>query len=129
MIRSRVVASLRELAVLLGPIASGTEWHLFGSVNRDEPSASDIDLMIFCESSAQADMLRLAIDPDSLLLPLHISLFTFEEAAAINAAKTQQTAVVIELAPLIETTHNQRCAVSPIAQVYPTERALCWASA
>lgn len=98
MIRSRVIASLAELAVSLGPIASGTEWHLFGSVHRDDPNASDIDLMIFCESDAQADMLRQAIDPDSLSLPLHLSLFTFEEAATIDVTTAQQSALVLDLA-------------------------------
>lgn len=82
----------------LGPIASGTAWHLFGSVNRDDPNASDIDLMIFCKTDYQADMLRQAIDPDSLSLPLHLSLFTFEEAATIDATTAQQSVLVLELA-------------------------------
>lgn len=97
MIRSRVIASLTELALSLGPIASGTEWHLFGSVDRDEPNASDIDLMIFCGTDSQADMLRQAIDPDSFLLPLHLSLFTFEEATMIDATAIQQSTLVLEL--------------------------------
>ena len=99
MTRSDVIASLRELAVLLGSIASGTEWHLFGSVNRDDPDASDIDLMILCESDVQADMLRQAIDPDSFSLPLHLSLLTFEEAATIDATSVQQSTVVLRLPP------------------------------
>lgn len=98
MIRSHVIRKLKELAVSLGPIASGTEWHLFGSVNRDDPNASDIDLMIFCVSDFQADMLRHAIDPDSLSLPLHLSLLTFDEAATIDATTTQQSTVILELA-------------------------------
>lgn len=83
----------------LGPLACGTEWHLFGSVNRDDPNASDIDLMVFCETDSQADRLRHAIDPDSLSLPLHLSLLTFEEAAAIGAAKAQHSTLVFQLAP------------------------------
>lgn len=102
MTRSDVIASLRELAVLLGPIASGTEWHLFGSVNRDDPQASDIDLMILCTNDAQADSLRTAIDPDSFLLPLHLSLLTFEEAATIDATSVQQSTVVLRIAPDID---------------------------
>jgi hypothetical protein len=98
-IRSHVIAGLAELAVSLGPLASGTEWHLFGSVNRDEPYASDIDLMVFCETDSQADGLRQAIDPDSLSLPLHLSFLTFEEAATIGAAKAQRSTLVFKLAP------------------------------
>ena len=93
MIRSRAIASLEEIAESLGPIAGGTEWHLFGSVNADEFTASDIDLMIFCKTDSQADMLRQLIDPDSLFLPLHLSLFTFEEAATIEAATRQKSTV------------------------------------
>ncbi len=81
----------------LETVASGTEWHLFGSINQDRPDASDIDLMIFCKSDAQADMLRNAIDADSLPLPLHLSLLTFSEAIAINAASIQQSTVVLRL--------------------------------
>jgi len=87
----------------LGAVAGETEWHLFGSVNRDCPDASDIDLMIFCKSDAQADMLRQAIDPDSLSLPLHLSLLTFEEAAVIDATSVQQSTVVLRLAPITTT--------------------------
>lgn len=94
MIRTRVVASLKQLAVSLGPAAHGAEWHLFGSVNRDELDASDIDLMILCNDDSQADALRQAIDPDSLVLPLHLALLTFDEAAAINAIQVQQSTVI-----------------------------------
>jgi len=94
-IRSTVIAELSELVVSLGVVADKTEWHLFGSVDRNEPNASDIDLMIFCETDAQADMLRHTIDTDSLQLPLHLSLFTFHEAASINAASVQQSTIIL----------------------------------
>lgn len=97
MSRSEVIASLSELASLLGPVAGGTEWHLFGAVNRGDPDASDIDLMILCENDAQADRLRQAIDPDSFSLPLHLSLLTFEEADAIKAISMQQSTAVVRL--------------------------------
>lgn len=97
MIRSSVIAGLKQLADLLGPTAQGTEWHLFGSVNRDEIDASDIDLMILCKSDAQADVLRQAIDPDSFSLPLHLALFTFDEAAAIDATHVQQSTVILRI--------------------------------
>ena len=94
MIRQRVVASLRELAVSLGPKADGTEWHLFGSVARDGPYAMDIDLMILCESDAQADELRRAINPDALDLPLHLALMTFDEAAEVDAVLVQRSQAI-----------------------------------
>jgi len=93
-IRQRVVTSLRELAVSLGPAADGTEWHLFGSVDRDEPNAADIDLMILCKSDDQADTLRRAIDPDALALPLHLALMTFDEAAEVGAVGVQHSRAI-----------------------------------
>lgn len=95
MLRDRIVTSLRELAASLGPLTAGTEWHLFGSVDRNEPSAADIDLMILCISDAQADALRKAIDVDSLVLPIHLSLMTFAEASAVDAASTQDSTTII----------------------------------
>lgn len=83
----------------IGPVASSTEWHLFGSVNRDDMYASDIDLMILCKTDDQADMLRKALAPISLTLPLHLSLFTFEEAATIDAPKAQDCALFLALGP------------------------------
>lgn len=94
MIRHRVVTSLRELAVSLGPVAKGSQWHLFGSVDRDEPDAEDIDLMILCNSDDQADTLRHAIDPDALALPLHLALLTFDEAAEIEAVSVQHSRAI-----------------------------------
>lgn len=94
MIRQRVVANLRELAISLGPEADGTEWHLFGSVDRDEPNAADIDLMILCKSDDQADALRRTIDPDGLALPLHLALMTFDEAIEVDAVRVQHSRVI-----------------------------------
>ncbi|QJC54848.1 hypothetical protein HC248_00110 [Polaromonas vacuolata] len=91
MIRQRVVSSLCELAISLGCKAYGTEWHLFGSVERDEPDASDIDLMILCKNDDQADELRRVIDPDALALPLHLALLTFHEATEIDAVQVQRS--------------------------------------
>lgn len=100
MTRADVVAGLRQLSVSLGSIAHATEWHLFGSVDRDEPDAEDIDLMILCTSDAQADSLRLAIKSDFLALPLHLSLMTFQEAAEIDAVRVQRSTPIIRLSPL-----------------------------
>jgi predicted nucleotidyltransferase len=89
--RERTISKLRTLATSLGETAEGSEWHIFGSVDRDEPDAADIDLMILCQNDGQADALRKAIDPDALLLPLHLALMTFEEAAEVNAICVQRS--------------------------------------
>jgi predicted nucleotidyltransferase len=94
MIRQRVVASLRELAASLGSKAEGSQWHLFGSVDRDEQDAEDIDLMILCNSDDQADVLRQAIDPDAMELPLQLALLTFEEADEADAIRVQRSRII-----------------------------------
>lgn len=94
MIRQRVATSIHALAASLGPKAEGSQWHLFGSVDRDEQDAADIDLMILCNSDDQADVLRQAIDPDALELPLHMALMTFEEAAEVEAVRVQRSRAI-----------------------------------
>lgn len=94
MVRQRVIAVLRELAVSLGPKAEGSEWHLFGSVDRDEPDAADIDLLILCNGDEQADTLRSAIDADAYFLPIHLALMTFDEAAGVDAVRVQRSRAI-----------------------------------
>lgn len=94
MIRERVATCLRELAVSLGPAVEGTQWHLFGSLDRDEPDAADIDLTILCKSDDQADALRRVIDPDALALPLHLALMTFDEAGEVEAVRVQHSRAI-----------------------------------
>lgn len=94
MIRRRVIIQLRNLAMSLESMAEGCQWYLFGSVDRDEHDAADIDLIILCKNSDQADVLRRVIDPDVLELPLHLSLMTFEEASQVNAINKQYGRVI-----------------------------------
>lgn len=94
MVRQPVIDLLRELAISLGPKAERTEWHLFGSVDRDEPDAADIDLLILCDDNDQADTLRSAIDPDAFFLPIHLALMTYDEAAEVDAVRVQRSRVI-----------------------------------
>lgn len=94
MIRQIVVRSLRALAVSFGSAVDGSQWHLFGSVDRNEHDAGDIDLMILCKDDKQADMLRRAIDPEAFELPLHLALLTFDEAVEADAVRLQQSRLI-----------------------------------
>lgn len=94
MIRQRVVAQIREFALSLGSKANGSEWHLFGSVDRDELHPYDIDLMILCATDEQADLFRQLIDIDSYLLPVHLALMTFCEQYEISAVELQHSHIV-----------------------------------
>ncbi|MCA8987283.1 MAG: hypothetical protein KDA78_06565 [Planctomycetaceae bacterium] len=88
--RELTIARLRELAASLGETAVGSQWYLFGSVNRDEADANDIDLLIVCYDNFQADAIRKSIDPDCLELPLHLAFMTIEEETEISAVQMQQ---------------------------------------
>jgi predicted nucleotidyltransferase len=97
--RSQTINALLNATDSLGSIAHGTEWYLFGSVDRDEASPSDIDLLILCTDATQADALRQAIDPDLYGIPLHLSLMTFDEAAEVDAVHLQQASRILRESP------------------------------
>lgn len=88
--RPAAAAALCTLADGLGVLAGGSTWYLFGSVDREEPGAADIDLLILCRDADQADRLRTAIDPDMLGLPLDLSLMTYDEAKEAKAVERQR---------------------------------------
>ncbi|WP_134095296.1 hypothetical protein [Novosphingobium sp. PhB55] len=92
--RKAVEELLCTVAEQLGPIQSGSEWYLFGSVERNAPIAFDIDLLILCHSNEQADNLRRAIDHDEFPLPLDLSLMTFSEAAQVDAVRSQNARLI-----------------------------------
>lgn len=87
--RLAATAALCTLADGLGVIADGSTWYLFGSVDREESGAADIDLLILCRGADQADRLRSSIDPDILGLPLDLSLMTYDEAKEAGAVARQ----------------------------------------
>lgn len=88
--RRAAVESLIDIATEIGSSCTGSEWYLFGSIARNDLAPNDIDLMILCVDHAQADLLRVAINTDSLDLPLDLSLLTFEEAVEIDAIAQQK---------------------------------------
>lgn len=92
--RERVVKALLKIARRLDSIQDGSEWYLFGSVDRDDTAASDIDLLILCTSDKQADILRREIDPDDFSLPLDLSLMTFAEAAQVDIVHIQHARLI-----------------------------------
>lgn len=46
--------------------------------------------MILCVDDAQADNLREMIDPDTLILPIHLCLLRFDEAHEVDAIEVQK---------------------------------------
>lgn len=87
--RAHAVNLLRTLAAKSSDVSSGSEWYLFGSVDRNENNPSDIDLMILCLDDLQADILRRTIESVNFDLPIHLSLLTYEEELEIKAIQFQ----------------------------------------
>ena len=88
--RLAAITALQVFAYRLSKIADGSEWYLFGSVDRDNSSAADVDLLILCRDADQASGLRTAIDPDICGMPLHLSLMTYDEAKETGAVSCQR---------------------------------------
>jgi len=97
MIRDRVAAELIDLSNRMQPITFGTEWYLFGSVDRNEPDASDIDLIIICKNDSQADDLRRQIDTDAFSPSLDLSIFTYEEALFSRVLTLQRASLIAKI--------------------------------
>lgn len=94
MTRESIVRALSSLAENLGVTSIGSEWHIFGSADRNTVNAADIDLMILCLDAVQADELRRAIDPDQFPIPIHLALLTFQEALEVDAVNVQQASKI-----------------------------------
>ncbi len=92
--RQAVEELLCAVAEQLGPIQSGSEWYLFGSVEKNFQQSFDIDVLILCQNDEQADNLRRAIDPDQFPLPLDLSLMTFAEATQVDAVQSQNARLI-----------------------------------
>lgn len=97
MIRDRAVAQITALADRLQQLALGTEWHLFGSVDRNDPSASDIDVIILCRDDSQANDLRRHIDTDEFSPPLDLSIFTYEEEISASVLALQHASLILKV--------------------------------
>ena len=89
MMRAKIVTELLAAIHQLGAAKDGSEWYIFGSVDRDESTANDIDLLILCVDANQANHFRRSIDPDSFALPLDLALMTFDEAVEIDVVRCQ----------------------------------------
>lgn len=74
---------LRATADELTPDLGGAVWYLFGSALRDARSAADYDVAIVC-SRETAIVLRRALKPLCLRLPVHLMILTPSEDQDLN---------------------------------------------
>ncbi len=76
-------------ACRISKAAPGTTWFLFGSFLRHPQAASDIDVLVYCESHQTAQFVRREADDLCVLAPVHLLLLTAEEEAEIGFIKGQ----------------------------------------
>lgn len=98
---SRLLSAIKELASLANDSAGNSNWYLFGSAKFDISNATDIDLLVICETSTAADAIRRLADLDCLGKPIHLSILTKAEQDEISFIERQNCLLIFEgLIPL-----------------------------
>lgn len=85
-----LMAAIKDLATGVTLCVGRADWYLFGSASTEASNASDIDLVIVCQSHAMADAIRRTIDVDQLKHPIHLSILTEEEEREIHFVERQR---------------------------------------
>jgi predicted nucleotidyltransferase len=82
-------SAIKDLAVRTNANVGEANWYLFGSAQEGLSDASDIDLLVVCQTQRMADAVRRAVDVDQLTRPIHLSILTQAEEAEIRFVKRQ----------------------------------------
>lgn len=84
-----LISAIKDLATGVTIGVGRADWYLFGSASAEVSKASDIDLVVICQSHAMADAIRRAVDRDQLERPIHLSILTEEEEQEIHFVERQ----------------------------------------
>lgn len=68
----------------ISKFAPNTTWYLFGSFMRHPNAASDIDVLVHCESHEAAKLVRREAAALCVMAPIHLLLLTTEEESEIG---------------------------------------------
>ena len=80
---------IRAAAMLADEQVHTTKCYIFGSATRDIAHAADIDLLVICQNSADADRLRRIYNQFPFCRPLDLSILTEEEEAEVCFVASQ----------------------------------------
>jgi len=75
---------IRSEAIRISKSAPGTTWYLFGSILHEPNAASDIDVLVRCDSHGTAKVVRREATSLCEMTPVHLLLLTEEEEAEIQ---------------------------------------------
>jgi hypothetical protein len=90
-----LVSALKDLATRTNARVGEASWYLFGSAQEELSNASDIDLVVICQTHGMADAVRRAVDLDRFVRPIHLSILTKAEEAEICFIRKQGCIQVI----------------------------------
>lgn len=87
--KDKITSIILDKINLERSVTVGSEWYLFGSINRHSTSPQDVDVIVICIDDAQADAIRKLVRTLTLPLPVDLSLMTFDEAAELDVIRLQ----------------------------------------
>ena len=92
---NELLSAIRNLALRTNAGVGNAGWYFFGSAHEGLPTASDIDLLVICETHEMADAVRRSVDVDQLTRPIHLSILTREEEAEVGFVQGQDCIQVV----------------------------------
>jgi predicted nucleotidyltransferase len=93
--RDELVSAIRDLAMRTNANVGEANWYLFGSAQNGLPNASDIDLLVVCQTHGMADAIRQTVDVDQLRRPIHLSILTQAEQTEVSFVEKQGCVQVV----------------------------------
>ena len=87
--RVELMCAVKDLATRTNANVGEAHWYLFGSAQQGLANASDIDLVVVCQTHAVADAIRQTVDVDQLSIPIHLSILTQTEQAELSFVEKQ----------------------------------------
>jgi predicted nucleotidyltransferase len=90
-----LLSTIKDLALKANSCVGNADWYLFGSAYKGLPTASDIDLLVICETHEMADAIRRSVDLDQLTRPIHLSILTKAEELEVRFVQKQDCIQVV----------------------------------
>jgi predicted nucleotidyltransferase len=84
-----LILAVADLAKEINANVGNANWYLFGSAQEDLTDASDIDLLVVCQTNGMADAIRRLVDEDKFVRPIHLSIFTQAEEQEVRFVEKQ----------------------------------------
>jgi predicted nucleotidyltransferase len=84
-----LILAVADFAKEINANVGNVDWYLFGSAQNGLTDASDIDLLVVCQTHGMADAIRHLVDEDKFARPMHLSIFTRAEEQEVRFVEKQ----------------------------------------